>query len=534
MSTFFSTEKKYGPNDPKQKAISDALVLHIACDLVPFSTVDSHYFRDLLHKANSQYQVPSRKHLVGKLLREKREEDFNSLKEKVEKVDSVCVTLDLWSSRQMRSYLGITAHFILDWKLGSALLACKRFTGRHTHEMIMQEYEETIHAFGLQDKVSHIITDNASNMISAFALPGLITPPADDTDEDDDLLISDEELLDISALPAEHSPCFAHTLQLVIKDAFKGAAQLNRVLGKTSKIVNHVHKSTVATELLADEPRLQPANATRWNSQMKMIRSVLKTSEEKLNQLDAPTLGAYERNILRDMAEILEPFEEATDYVQKQNSASSGYVLPCIRGLQYHLNEMNSKYNSGFVHTLKQSLDKRMAQYENNRSFRMPACLDARFKLGWTRDTAESSRVQAELTLVARTSSDEPVVDQAVREGPTDAVPRSKLFRFMATAPPTQGTQASACPIAAEVQQYLSEPCIADNADSIQYWQGQMVNLPTLAKLAKRYLSLQASSAPVERIFSIAGKVFRPDRCQMNDENFETIMFIKCNDCSHM
>ena len=29
-------------------------------------------------------------------------------------------------------------------------------------------------------------------------------------------------------------------------------------------------------------------------------------------------------------------------------------------------------------------------------------------------------------------------------------------------------------------------------------------------------------------------KVFRPNRCQMNDEKFETIMFIKCNDYSHM
>ena len=200
------------------------------------------------------------------------------------------------------------------------------------------------------------------------------------------------------------------------------------------------------------------------------------------------------------MAAILEPFEEATDYVQKQNSVSSGYVIPCIRGLQYHLNEMTSKYNSAFIQTLKQSLDKRMAQYENNRSFRMAACLDVRFKLGWTRDTTES-RVQAELTLVARTSSGEPVVEQAVRKGPTDAVLRSKLFKFMATAHLTQATQASACPIVAEVKQYISEPCIAENADAIQYWQGQMVKLPTLAKLAKLYLSLQASSSPVERIF---------------------------------
>jgi hypothetical protein len=48
-----------------------------------------------------------------------------------------------------------------------------------------------------------------------------------------------------------------------------------------------------------------------------------------------------------------------------------------------------------------------------------------------------------------------------------------------------------------------------------------------LAKLATKYLSVPASSAPVERLFSIAGKVFRPDRMRMKDETFETLMMLK-------
>ena len=29
--------------------------------------------------------------------------------------------------------------------------------------------------------------------------------------------------------------------------------------------------------------------------------------------------------------------------------------------------------------------------------------------------------------------------------------------------------------------------------------------------------------------FSIAGKIFRPERCSLCDKNFETLMMIKCN-----
>jgi len=36
-----------------------------------------------------------------------------------------------------------------------------------------------------------------------------------------------------------------------------------------------------------------------------------------------------------------------------------------------------------------------------------------------------------------------------------------------------------------------------------------------------------------KRIFSIAGQVFKPDRCRLPDKRFETLMFINCNKDLH-
>ena len=117
--------------------------------------------------------------------------------------------------------------------------------------------------------------------------------------------------------------------------------------------MGNVHKSTVATELLTDEPHLQTANTTRRNSQMKTIRSALRTSEEKLCHLDVPNLVLFYLNDIPNNMVILAPYEKVTDYVQQQNSHSLGYVLTRIWGLQFHLNKMTSKHNSGFVETMR-------------------------------------------------------------------------------------------------------------------------------------------------------------------------------------
>lgn len=61
------------------------------------------------------------------------------------------------------------------------------------------------------------------------------------------------------------------------------------------------------------------------------------------------------------------------------------------------------------------------------------------------------------------------------------------------------------------------------------FWQGHSLRFPSLSKLARDYLSIPATSAPVKRILSVAGKTFRPDRCRLGDETFEHLMNIKCN-----
>ena len=96
---------------------------------------------------------------------------------------------------------------------------------------------------------------------------------------------------------------------------------------------------------------------------------------------------------------------------------------------------------------------------------------------------------------------------------------RSRLFSYLSSSASTS-SQRIDDPEESEVTLYVSEPVLPEDTNSLDFWKLNGSKFPKLSNLAKHYLSIPASSAPVERLFSIAGKIFRPDRCSMTDTVF--------------
>ena len=120
-----------------------------------------------------------------------------------------------------------------------------------------------------------LITDSCSNNIAAFR--GLVTPGfelyfLDDDSEDQVDSNSDEERSELDDIESEAAiiefhnslqqvfdstatndesfrlPCYAHTLQLVIKDDLKGSASIRCSSEQVSKIAALSHSSTLVSE----------------------------------------------------------------------------------------------------------------------------------------------------------------------------------------------------------------------------------------------------------------------------------------------
>ena len=127
--------------------------------------MESGAFREVIEKAQPAYTMPSRKHLCTKLIPERCANIHQKMKLKFQEAPGVCLTIDLWSSRDMRSFIAITAHFIENFTLMSVLLTCRRVYGSHTGECIYQQYDQIVTEYDIHNKITAVITDSAANMV---------------------------------------------------------------------------------------------------------------------------------------------------------------------------------------------------------------------------------------------------------------------------------------------------------------------------------------------------------------------------------
>lgn len=153
------------------------------------------------------------------------------------------LTTDIWSDSRLRSFLGVTAHVCYKSKdsyaVESYLLDCRHFVGRHTGEHIASAFEEITEEYGIRQKISYIITDNAANMKCAFKV-NMPQQQSDDSESEEDNLDDEHLWEDITSvedteLPGECLSCFAHSLQLVVNDGMKEVRAISRTIAKTSR-----------------------------------------------------------------------------------------------------------------------------------------------------------------------------------------------------------------------------------------------------------------------------------------------------------
>lgn len=517
-----SRTQMYKNDSEKKRQLDEMLVRMIVEDLQPLSIVEDRGFRRLLHSLNPRYELPSRREIGRTLLPGIYKKETERIKKELEKAKDIALTTDIWTSRQTKGFITVTAHFISpEWELKSAVLETVRLTKAHTANNIAEELQLICNKWNMMDKVCSIVTDNAANMVSA-----------------------------IKAMNIRQIPCFAHTLNLAVQTAVKDTNDVERVKEKLKQVVSFFHHSVKASDKLSE---LQGQNnmpakkliqdvETRWNSTFYMMERYLQQHELVTTTLcllgrSDMCLNSDECKLLQSIVDVLEPFEEATKEMSTEKVTSLSKLIPMVRGIQDCINSSNVSDDHSLVQELKKQMEKRFPVLEGNSCLAAATLLDPRFKKVPFADKSNIKKVEDRLVTLMR--KDDPQNNDASTlqvkvVKPVTVTTCQKKKSLWCNFDSKMQNMASSSPQPStgpyiELRRYLEEPHIARDSDPLAWWKQHETLFPKLSEVAKKFLCIPASSVPSERLFSKAGELISHRRSSLKEENINMILFLNKN-----
>ena len=364
--------------------------------------------------------------------------------------------------------------------------------------------------------------------------------------------------------PIVRLSCFIHSIQLCVRDGLKDDLVMLKALNKCQILAKFSHKSSKAADLLEEmNKNITNMNVTRWNSEFLLVKSVLSIEKNDIESIIASMnnpiqLTNNDRLILNEITSVLEPFHDISLSCQSENAVTASLVVPAIVHLLVHLQDIKPTvlFCKKFVEKLQSSIESRfsgivkrlhqMAVLEddpfNDPLYFMAAVLDPSFKFYWIRDlnlpiNTENRLKQHIIQLIldeiskdgqASSKQSSGIISlssTALSSSSTSSFKKRKLFSYHDN-DDAQDTNSLSTDPAVELDSYLSDPI---KSKFSEYWQYSKMNF--LKKLVLRIFSVQASSAPIERIFSSAGIIFSSRRRNMGEELFKDLVFLKANQC---
>jgi len=419
--------------------------------------------------------------------------------------------------------MGVTAHFITDsWELESLELDFVELQS-HTGKQIAKQFTACLKKFGLESKISGITVDNASNNNTFIcSLESSTTEWEGNCDCEGSYcnVCFSGELTTV--IPIElHFHCFAHVLNLAVQESLKTiSGALENLRGIILKIRNSINLRQKFSEcsklcLIAD-------CKTRWNSTYSMVKRALDLKKELIDFLeendDVGKIKEDEWKSFRYIAKYLEVFFEYTNSASGDKYPTLSDTFPKYNHLMNYLEELQEKVEHKFSHSIvSEAADlalKKIQFYYNktNNAYYIATILDPRFKLGYFEDEKDKDSVKSADVKKIFVSVYETYLANSKGEKEPEPKKLKKIsahFQFPISTTSTRKGEYL------EVQQYLVEPQIPGDNCILKYWKENEKKFPTLAKIAKDYLCIPTTSAPVERLFSKSGRILSWDRSRM-------------------
>ena len=246
--------------------------------------------------------------------------------------------------------------------------------------------------------------------------------------------------------------------------------------------------------------------------------------------------------VIEDIVPILEPLADLTEVLGKEDCPTASAVYVVLYSIfSNFLAEKQS--DSGVAKNLKlkikQGLQKRFKVDMNGQPqdeilsspLLLATLLDPRYKTMVSDKLVPPEKIEVlYLIVVDLIEAEEPIVAPIKQEVDPDSEPvpvkKSRVFDIL------KGEVLDLSENAgrngrSELEDYLKEQ--VTTSDPLKWWETNCTKFPRISNLAKKYLSIPATSVPSERVFSVAGLTVTKLRASLDADTVDQIIFLNKN-----
>ncbi|QRV91329.1 hAT family dimerization protein [Ceratobasidium sp. AG-Ba] len=343
------------------------------------NVVESPEFRKLLILAsrapNLQDQdIPHRKKAT-KSIEELYVEEIDRIKHDLQHARGrISVTSDLWGDPTLRSYMGVTAHYInKEGYLAEHLIAFRRVKGEHSGANLGRVLFSIFEEFGILSKLGHITLDNASNndtlmaeLEVVFRERGLVTfgrtlnrircfphvinlcvntilkelPKAAEWFRDQAAANGDTLDGDVLDYLLALESCVVKTVRESV-EGMRKSGQRRDGFAESTRLGNlhGLFKDELGESIILPVLQLLRDSKTRWSSTYNMIERYLKLYPAVLRYtLDHPemniTIASLRQcEVLRDILSVLSLLHSAQELLSAERTPTLALALPVYENL---------------------------------------------------------------------------------------------------------------------------------------------------------------------------------------------------------
>lgn len=484
--------------------VTNKLLFMIAKDNMPFRIVEKEGFQTFMNTILPLYKIPSRKSITH-LMEEKYELLSSMMKAQLSEVKYLSLTTDIWTETlNMKSFLGLTAHFLVGEQHKSVAIGVVELTERHQSEYLKNWLLSLIDKWNKRiENIVVVVSDNDANIKKA--------------------------IIDAFGID-KHLPCFAHTLNLVLAKIIDEDSVVKDFCAKIKNIVTYFKKSVIAADQLRfhSDLKLIQSIETRWNSTYNMLERFIELSE-KISYiiLQCPTappmLTALELQSTKEFVQLLKPFEDATKIICGEYYLTASKVIPIINILKNKLQSFEPSTDIGhhFKKALKDQFTKRFENIEQVSLLAIATILDPRFKnINFINKVACSQAINKITKIINRKVTDTSIncqneqKDSCNNESANFWSYHEKLVNLNMS---KQIVNQNPEQMPDDFRYYLNQPPIKMEDSAIKYW--NIARDSHLKTLAIKYQSLIATSVPSERLFSKAGRIMTEERNRLTSDH---------------